>query len=608
MLKSKLLFLPFLLCVSLFSAEIDLKLFDNAEREEYYDEIKKSIDNAAAKGVRSKELIKEEIMQLSRLRDAASNKVQIDRYDLNILKNKTVAIKEYYNAIHALALLKYKQEQSADSGSEMQSKLLFLKKAIEHITDDEKPKLLSYQLQFSYYKIQQKNIEEKISLIQAHQKEITDLLGRSLASVNCNNQNSISLKLITLERDLEEAMQAKISQKLQLEKAFIEDSDKIEDIKKKIQLSDAKYQEYLSQKILLKMQETICTLKNSNSTEFYKSIKELNTIISGVIVNQEKIIYLEELDILTNISKQKFGATKLFFGATLQESKKVLTSIGEFFTSPIFIYNERPISLLSLFKSIILLFFGFVLGRLYKRWIKKISQEWSHVSMMSIRLASNLGYYLIILIFFIVALGSIGIDMTSISLIAGALSIGIGFGLQTVVSNFIAGIIIMFERTIRIGDTIEINDIVLGVVTDIRIRSTTVKTFDNIDIVVPNSSFIQNNVVNWTLDDKIRRLLIPFSVAYDTEVDDVKEAVLGALSASNLMYIHNDDERKAAIRMTLMNSSSVDFELLVWVVWDPKRKDMSLKSDFLILIYNALRANNIIIPFPQLDLHTKEGV
>ncbi len=604
----KVFFSLFLLCISLLSAEIDVKLFDNADKENYYDEIKKSIDYAASQGTSSEEIVKEERTQLSRLRDAASNKVHIDRYDLNILKNKTIETEEYYNAIHTLALLKYRQEQSADASSEMQPKLLFLKKAIEDITDEEKPKLLSYQLQFSYYKIQQKNIEEKISLIQAHQKEISNLLSTSLASVNCNNEESISSKLITLEKDLEETVQEKISQKLELEKAFIEESDKIEVIKKKIQFSDAKYQEYLCEKILLKVQESICVLLKGNSTGFYKNITDLNAIIPKLSVDKEKEIYSQELEILKNISKIKFGATKLFFGATSQESKKVLISIGEFFTSPIFIYNERPISLLSLSKSIVLLFLGFVLGRLYKGWIKKISLTWTHVSMMSIRLASNLGYYIIILLFFIIALGSLGIDMTSISLIAGALSIGIGFGLQTVVSNFIAGIIIMFERTIRIGDTIEINDIVLGVVTDIRIRSTTVKTFDNIDIVVPNSSFIQNNVVNWTLDDKIRRLLIPFSVAYDTEVDDVRNAVLGALSASDLMYINNDNERKADIRMTLMNSSSVDFELLVWVVWDPKKKHMSLKSDFLILIYNALRANNIAIPFPQLDLHMKEKV
>ena len=207
-----------------------------------------------------------------------------------------------------------------------------------------------------------------------------------------------------------------------------------------------------------------------------------------------------------------------------------------------------------------------------------------------------------------IAISSLGIDMSSISLIAGALSIGIGFGLQTVVSNLIAGIILMFERTIRIGDAVEINDLIHGVVTDMRIRSTTVRTFDNIDVVVPNSYFIQNNVINWTMEDKTRRLHIPFSVAYETEVQDVRKAILDALEKSSLHFIRNNNDRAPTIRMTMMNSSSVDFELLAWIEWDGKLKNGTLKSEFLILIYNALRANNIKIPFPQLDLYVKQSV
>jgi len=197
--------------------------------------------------------------------------------------------------------------------------------------------------------------------------------------------------------------------------------------------------------------------------------------------------------------------------------------------------------------------------------------------------------------------------MTSISLIAGALSIGIGFGLQTVVSNLIAGIILMFERTIRIGDTIELSDTLRGKVTDMRIRSTTIQTFDNVDIVVPNASFIQNNVINWTLEDKTRRIHVPFGVAYGTEVEDVKKVVLDELKQSALVYIKNDIDKAPEVWMVAMNNSSVDFELLVWIEWASKFRPNALRSDFLILIYNALRKNGIQIPFPQLDLYVKEA-
>jgi len=228
------------------------------------------------------------------------------------------------------------------------------------------------------------------------------------------------------------------------------------------------------------------------------------------------------------------------------------------------------------------------------------------MSQMSMRLASNIGYYLIVIVALFIAVSSLGIDMTSISLIAGALSIGVGFGLQTVVSNFIAGIILMFERTIRIGDTIEISGELRGRVTDMRIRSTTVKTFDNIDIVVPNSSFIQNNVVNWTLEDRTRRIHIPFGVAYGTDVESVKKAVLDELEASSLMYIKYDPDKKPEVWMVAMSSSSVDFELLIWIEWANKYRPNALRSDFMILIYNALYKHGIQIPFPQLDLYVKQ--
>jgi small-conductance mechanosensitive channel len=285
------------------------------------------------------------------------------------------------------------------------------------------------------------------------------------------------------------------------------------------------------------------------------------------------------------------------FGTGLMDQTK------EFFNSSLFEFDKKSISLGSLIKAFLLIVSGFIIGFLYKRWVLKVTKKHESFSMMSVRLISNIGYYIIILVFVISAFSTLGIDMSSLSLIAGALSIGIGFGLQTVVSNLIAGIIIMFERSIRIGDIIEVNDTLMGTVTDMRIRSTTIKTFDNVDIIVPNSSFIQNNVINLTLEDKVRRLHIPFGVAYGTEIQDVKTAVLDALQKSELAYVRDDEERKPDIRMTLMNASSVDLELIVWV--DRAQKTVPIPSDFLILIYDALRANQIEIPFPQLDLHMK---
>ena len=282
-----------------------------------------------------------------------------------------------------------------------------------------------------------------------------------------------------------------------------------------------------------------------------------------------------------------------------------LHHIKSILSYPIFAFNEKTITLSSLLQALILVVVGLFAGGVYKRWVERWSQNWPNMSQMSVRLIANVGYYVIIVSVVMIALGSIGIDLTSISLIAGALSIGVGFGLQTVVSNLIAGIILMFERTIRIGDVIELNDTLRGRVTDMRIRSTTIKTFDNIDVVVPNSSFIQNNVVNLTLEDPTRRLHVPFGVAYGTDVVKVKNAVLEALQECDLVYVKDNPDKLPEVWMTAMNSSSVDFELLVWVELGNKLRPNSLKSDFLILIYNTLYTHGIEIPFPQLDVHMK---
>lgn len=604
----KLFFILLITSFSLFSAEIDIKLFEDENKEAYYDEVKKNIEISANKKARSEDIIKEELIHLSRLRDAASQKIQIDEYDLKPLSSRVVKMKDYYNAVDAAASALYKDEQNSKMIKEIQDKLLFLRQSIERITEEEKPKLLSYQLQFAYYKLQQKNIESKTLFLKKQKNEIMQSLLKAISLVQCDNKEVFRQKLDKCDEDIESGIKEKIAQQLLREKAIIEDNTKLETIIQKIEIANENYQKSVSKKITIQMQQSICMIKEKNNKDFYKSIKDMEALIPKITLNEQKAVYLEQINVLKEISKVKFGATKLFFGATLQETKDMLLSFREFFISPLFIFNERPISLWSLFKAILLIVLGFFIGAMYKRWIAHMSKKWTELSMMSVRLASNIGYYLIVFIFLVISISSLGIDMSSISLIAGALSIGIGFGLQTVVSNLIAGIILMFERTIRIGDTIEIDNVLHGTVTDMRIRSTTIKTFDNIDIVVPNSSFIQNNVINWTLEDRVRRLHIPFSVAYDTEVEDVRKAVLEALDKSDLFFIRNNEDRKPVIRMTQMNSSSVDFELLVWVVWNMNLKNISFKSDFLILIYNALRANNIKIPFPQLDVYMKQMV
>ena len=601
----KWIILTALITSVLIAAEIDVNLYEGTETETYYQKIHDQIDAASKSKLYAHEIIQEEKLYLSRVRSAASQILQVEpNYITTFDKNTSIELDHYYSVLSETASLQLSLSERHEILDDIQSKLKHTRKLIKNLVEENRQRLLTYQLQYAYYKLQQKNLKTKLDMLKAHETQTVQMLTQSLSLVVCDKMKSLETELLANESDIETTFQEKIAIQIDLEKALIEESAKVEHLKEKAHLSEVKHQQALTTQLVLNIQKSLCLLKKERNKDFFNLLDDITAMIKS-ISKEERPAYTEQVNILIQIAKTEVGSAKLFFGSAWHESMDLLSKARESFSTPLFVYNEQPISLFSLLKALLFITLGFFAGKFYKRWIARVSAKWPNMSQMSIRLASNIGYYLIIFITLIIAVGSLGINMTSISLIAGALSIGIGFGLQTVVSNLIAGIILMFERTIRIGDTVEINDLLRGRVTDMRIRSTTIKTFDNVDIVVPNSSFIQNNVINWTLEDLTRRLHIPFGVAYGTEVKDVIRVVLEELEQSDLKYIKNDSSKSPEVWMTNMNNSSVDFELLVWIEWDNKLRPNSFRSDFLILIYNALNKNGIQIPFPQLDLHVK---
>lgn len=196
---------------------------------------------------------------------------------------------------------------------------------------------------------------------------------------------------------------------------------------------------------------------------------------------------------------------------------------------------------------------------------------------------------------FLFALSVAGVDLTKISIMIGAFSVGIGFGLQNIVNNFISGLILIYERPIQVGDTIELNQL-LGEVKKIGIRSSKVRTYDGAEVVVPNSNLVSNQLINWTLSDTKRRLDIKIGVKYGTDPELVIE-VLKQVAAENELV------KKFPEPMVVFNefsNHSLDFRLLCWVSFEHSFKT---KSDLTIAINKAFQENRIEIPFPQLDLH-----
>jgi len=212
---------------------------------------------------------------------------------------------------------------------------------------------------------------------------------------------------------------------------------------------------------------------------------------------------------------------------------------------------------------------------------------------------SNTAAYAVSSIGFVLALGAAGIDLSRVTVLAGAFGVGIGFGLQNIVNNFISGLILLYERPIQIGDTVEVGTLT-GEVKRIGIRSSTLRTFQGAEVIVPNASLIAEKVVNWTLSDRQRRIELPLGVAYGTDPQRVLEILLGVANASP--EILKDPPPLALFRG--FGDSALNFELRVWT---GLAAYLEVHSRIAIAVNTALREAAIEIPFPQRDLHIKPG-
>lgn len=206
----------------------------------------------------------------------------------------------------------------------------------------------------------------------------------------------------------------------------------------------------------------------------------------------------------------------------------------------------------------------------------------------------------------VIALNAVGVNLTALTVFSGALGVGVGFGLQAILSNFMSGVIILFEKSIKVGDFIELQSGVNGVVKEINIRSTLVTTNDNVDILVPNEEFIKAQVINWTLKETARRIRIPFGVAYGSDKELVKKAGLEAAGEVN-WTLSDYDGRAAQIWLTGFGDSALDFELVVWLKDEAVARPAKVQADYYWALHSALEKYDIEIPFPQRDINFRNS-
>lgn len=217
---------------------------------------------------------------------------------------------------------------------------------------------------------------------------------------------------------------------------------------------------------------------------------------------------------------------------------------------------------------------------------------------------SRLVAYTVILVGFLLAISTLGVPLSDFAVLGGAVGVGLGFGLQALFSNFISGIVLLLDKSLKVGDFVELESGVTGAVRDIKIRATTIVTNDNIDILVPNSEFVVGRVVNWTHSDAMRRLRVPFGVAYGTDKNVVKKAALEAAAAVPFT-LHLDGPQRPQVWLIEFGTSSLNFELVIWLNPEATMKPVAVTAAYNWALHSALEAYGIEIPFPQRDLHVK---
>lgn len=209
--------------------------------------------------------------------------------------------------------------------------------------------------------------------------------------------------------------------------------------------------------------------------------------------------------------------------------------------------------------------------------------------------------YIIVFLGLLVIFQTAGIDLSTLTVLFGALGIGIGFGLQNITNNFVSGIIILLERPIKVGDRIEVG-LVHGRVTDISARATTIVTNDNVSIIVPNSEFTSKNVINWSHHDEDIRFRVPVSVAYSSDVEKVTRLLLEVAKESPDVM----NEPAPSVRLREFGEKGLEFELLVWTNTQTHRRGL-FTSNINYSIIRKFNTHGIRIPYPQRDLHLKSG-
>jgi small-conductance mechanosensitive channel len=288
------------------------------------------------------------------------------------------------------------------------------------------------------------------------------------------------------------------------------------------------------------------------------------------------------------------------FPFTRQESYQITNILVTSLTSPIFKVGKNPYSITELVILIGLLFGLVIFAGTATNLLRSRLLNFAGINRSAQQVIAMITKYSLIFIGTLVILQVWGVDISSLAILASGLGVGIGFGLQDIAKNFGSGLVLVFERPIELGDFVEVGEY-KGIVERMGPRSTEIRTLDHVSIIVPNSRFLEKEVINWSHRNPISRIHLPVGVAYGSDPKAVQAALLEAANKHSSVL----ENPSPLVLFNGLGDSSLNFELLVWTA-EPN-KQFLLKSDLYYNIYEVLQQQKIEIPFPQIDLHMRSG-
>lgn len=601
----KIIFVILFIANMLHGAEINPKLYvgEPTELNMYYTQMQQALEKITPMDETSKERLATEKLLLLKLQQLTKYKPQTITFNHDFLNKESIEQEPFLQLFNHISKTLEKRQNTQKNRLTIQEKLAFLKHRIENLVETKKENLRLYQLQFAYYKLMQMRDEAFIKYSTTIINEGQELIKLNLNNVKFNTKKN-KIDLEETDEKLKKIDTKFIALNLTKERELLSSetiSPKLElNFKQNTQLKNNTLKVYFDNLLLLALYE----YQEKHIDLLLTKQQEMRNVLTNF--SEEDELYTAKYLLLKNISGSELDSIDSIDSMMFTIKEKIETMYDDFrayIKKPLFIYDENPILASNILNAIFIIVLGFIIAKIYHKQFIKLHNRRKDMSTISIKVIANVGSTIIIAVAFLIAISSMGLSLANFAVIAGALSIGVGFALRGVVSNYVAGIVIMSEKNIRLGHFISIDGKFVGKVMDIGLRATILRSIDNTHFIIPNSDLIEKSVLNLTLESRVRRIYVPFKIAYGSDIKKITKLIVNAVNgATHIKILREIEGRKPNIWVRNMGESFIELELFVWI----EGYRPSTKSNLLILIHETLIAHQIKMPYPQLDIHLKK--